>query len=139
MTTMPDLTRPEAPMSAVRPAEGSLTTPARPKLHPRLPQGSRRWFHRSWAGALRTLVLAAWSLGMFGETSQVRVTAQTPGAAPPPAPVQTIPGMPPVPDPRNLYSETATGRLSPAVAGALPRVYVPNVKGNTVTVIDSMT
>jgi YVTN family beta-propeller protein len=47
--------------------------------------------------------------------------------------------MPPVPDPTNLYSETAAGRLSPAVAGALPRVYVPNVKANTVTVIDPTT
>ncbi|HEY7142380.1 MAG TPA: YncE family protein [Methylomirabilota bacterium] len=47
--------------------------------------------------------------------------------------------MPSVPDPTNLYSETAAGRLSPAVAGALPRVYVPNVKANTVTVIDATT
>ena len=47
-----------------------------------------------------------------------------------------VPGMPPVPDPTNLYSETAAGKLSPAVAGALPRVYVPNVKANDVYVID---
>ena len=42
--------------------------------------------------------------------------------------VETVPGMPPVVDPANLYSETRAGKLSPAVAGALPRVYVPNVK-----------
>ena len=50
-----------------------------------------------------------------------------------------IPGMPPVVDPRNLYSEVAAEKLSPAVATALPRVYVPNVKSNTVTVIDPTT
>ena len=36
--------------------------------------------------------------------------------------------MPPVVDPTNLYSETAAGKLSPAVQGALPRVYVPNLR-----------
>ncbi len=54
-------------------------------------------------------------------------------------PVETVPGMPPVPDPSNLYSETRADKLSPAVAGALPRVYVPNRQGNDVTVIDPTT
>jgi YVTN family beta-propeller protein len=49
------------------------------------------------------------------------------------------PGMPPVPDRKNLYSETVAGRLSPAVAGALERVYVPNRSANTVSVIDPAT
>ena len=40
--------------------------------------------------------------------------------------IDTIPGMPPVVDPSNLYSETATGKMSDAVKGALTRVYVPN-------------
>ena len=64
-----------------------------------------------------------------------------PGPAPAPASPSgpMIPGMPPVPDPANLYSETAAGRFSSAVAGALSRVYVPNVKANTVTVIDPTT
>jgi YVTN family beta-propeller protein len=53
--------------------------------------------------------------------------------------VATVPGMPPVTDPANLYRETAAGKLSPAVAGALPRVYVPNVKSNDVYVIDPAT
>ena len=56
-----------------------------------------------------------------------------------PSRVATVPGMPPVPDPANLYSETATGKMSPAVAGALPRVYVPHVRGNDVWVIDPAT
>ena len=58
------------------------------------------------------------------------------------APAQTIApvdGMAPVPDPLNLYSETAAGRFSPAVAGALERVYVPNRAESTVSVIDPAT
>jgi len=55
------------------------------------------------------------------------------------AAVTTVPGMPPVVDPANLYSETAAGRMSPAVAGDLPRVYVPHVKSNDVYVIDPAT
>ena len=54
-------------------------------------------------------------------------------------PVQTLPGMPPVPDPNNLYSETAAGELSPGVVGDPPRVYVPNRRSNSVYVIDPST
>ena len=77
------------------------------------------------------------------------VAAQT-GAPPPPSAggavppasatrVATVPGMPEVPDRNNLYSETAAGRISGAVAGALERVYVPNRAANTVSVIDPAT
>ena len=44
--------------------------------------------------------------------------------------------MPPVLDARNLYSETASGKWSPAVQGDLERVYVPNLRSNDVYVID---
>src|SRR4029077_5193780 len=54
-------------------------------------------------------------------------------------PIETVPGMPPVVDPSNLYSETRSEKLSPAVANALPRVYVPNLKSNDVWVIDPAT
>jgi YVTN family beta-propeller protein len=53
--------------------------------------------------------------------------------------MEVAPGMPPVPDPGNLYSETAAGKMSPAVRGALERVYVPNVSSNDVYVIDPAT
>ena len=56
-----------------------------------------------------------------------------------PRAVETIPGMPPVVDAANLYSETRPDKLSPAVAQALPRVYVPNLKSNDVYVIDPAT
>ncbi len=61
----------------------------------------------------------------------------------PPSPaadaVVTVPGMPPVSDSRDLYSEAGAGKLSPAVADALPRIYVPNVQSNDVYVIDPAT
>jgi YVTN family beta-propeller protein len=62
-----------------------------------------------------------------------------PGAGANLAAVATVPGMPAVPDRTNLYSEVIAGRMSPAVAGALERVYVPNRSANTVSVIDPAT
>ena len=62
------------------------------------------------------------------------VAAQQPTRA-----VETIPGMPPVADPANLYSETRPDKLSAAVKPALPRIYVPNLKSNDVYVIDPST
>ena len=59
--------------------------------------------------------------------------------APQPPAIATIPGMPPVVDPANLYSEAAAGRMSDAVKDALPRVYVPNVRSDDVYVIDPAT
>jgi YVTN family beta-propeller protein len=53
--------------------------------------------------------------------------------------VATPPGMPPVVDPTNLYSETTAGKLSPAVASHPSRVYVPHLQSNDVYVIDPAT
>ena len=53
--------------------------------------------------------------------------------------VDVAPGMPPVLEPGNLYSGARAGSLSAAVAGALPRVYVPNLRSNDVYVIDPST
>ncbi len=53
--------------------------------------------------------------------------------------VQTVPGMPPVIDPSNLYSETRSEKLSPIVAKHLSRIYVPNRSSNDVWVIDPTT
>ncbi len=64
------------------------------------------------------------------------VQAQTAATAAPPATVATVPGMPPVPDPKNVYSEVAAGRFSPAVQGDLERVYVPNLRSGDVYVVD---
>ena len=56
-----------------------------------------------------------------------------------PEPVVTVPGMPPVVDPTNLYSEIGPDRVGPALKNDLPRVYVPNRRSNTVSVIDPAT
>ena len=63
--------------------------------------------------------------------------AQAPASAP--AAIITVPGMAPVVDPANLYSETTANKLSPALAGDLARVYVPNLQSNDVYVIDPAT
>ena len=55
------------------------------------------------------------------------------------AQIQPVPGMPPVPNPRNLYSETGPDKLSSAVAGHLELIYVPHVQSNDVYVIDPKT
>lgn len=47
--------------------------------------------------------------------------------------------MPPVLDASNLSSEASAGRLAPAAAQALRRVYVPNSEDGTVSVIDATT
>jgi YVTN family beta-propeller protein len=53
--------------------------------------------------------------------------------------IATVPGMPPVSDPSNLYSEAIAGKLSTVVSGDLPRIYVPNLQSNDVYVIDPAT
>ena len=90
-------------------------------------------------------VPAAAVLLLAGATATWLATAQTGVTAPATAqdgvasPVVTVSGMPPVADRNNLYSETAAGKFSPAVAQALERVYVPNRGANTVSVIDPAT
>lgn len=53
--------------------------------------------------------------------------------------VNTVPGMPPVVNPADMYSEAAAGHLSPAVKNDLERIYVPNLRSNDVYVIDPKT
>lgn len=53
--------------------------------------------------------------------------------------VQTIPGMPAVINPNNLYSETGADHIAPQIAQDPARVYVPNLRSNDVYVIDPAT
>jgi YVTN family beta-propeller protein len=86
--------------------------------------------------ALSMALVLSWGGGRAGAQ---QAPAPTPRAAPlsaaPPS-VEVLPGMPPVVNPSNLYSETHPGNLSPATATALPRIYVPNRQSNDVYVID---
>jgi len=51
----------------------------------------------------------------------------------------SLPGMPPVASPVNIYADDGAGMLSPAVRGVPYRIYVPNSGGSTVTVINPAT
>src|SRR5258708_5291649 len=53
-------------------------------------------------------------------------------------PANSLPGMPAVLEPRNIYSEDAAGKLNPTVRGFPTRVYVPNSGSNSVNVIDPL-
>jgi YVTN family beta-propeller protein len=47
-----------------------------------------------------------------------------------------LPGMPPVVDPHNIFSETTPSHIAPEVVKDPTRVYVPNLRSNDVYVID---
>jgi YVTN family beta-propeller protein len=93
--------------------------------------------HANRAGR-RVLARAAVAIMLWASLGTSGGLAQ-PGPGSAPRPVETVPGMPPVVDPRNLYSETGADKLSVRVAQALPRVYVPNRRSNDVYVIDPAT
>jgi YVTN family beta-propeller protein len=82
------------------------------------------------AAGTAALVLA----GLFADVQPSMAQAQ---ASAPAAPlVMVLPGMPGVPDAHNLYSETASGKISPALADDPVRIYVPNLRSNDVYVVD---
>jgi YVTN family beta-propeller protein len=95
-------------------------------------------------GKLATATLAASVvLAVVAWTASQRARAQASvpaasAAAPmtPGSSVSTVPGMPPVVDARNLYSEVAAGKFSAVVQGDLERIYVPNLRSDDVYVID---
>jgi YVTN family beta-propeller protein len=82
--------------------------------------------NRAWS-----LVAVLVTLTLLGGAS--RAISQATGR------VETVPGMPPVTNPTNLYSETGADKLSPSLANVPTRVYVPNVKSHEVHVIDPAT
>ena len=54
-------------------------------------------------------------------------------------PLDVLPGMPPVVNRNNLYSETASDKIAAVAKDDPPRVYVPNHAANEVAVIDPAT
>ena len=72
------------------------------------------------------------------QTVQVAAPAQ-PLPVAVPQPIDTVAGMAPVVDARNLYSETTADKMSATVQGHLPRIYVPNLRSHDVSVIDPAT
>jgi len=75
----------------------------------------------------------------LGVVGLIAVWVSTAAAQQPARAIETVPGMPPVVDSGNLYSEIRSGNLRPEVATALPRIYVPNRRSNDVSVIDPAT
>ena len=51
----------------------------------------------------------------------------------------SLPGMPPLLDPHDVYASARPGELSPAVRGVVSRIYVPNSRRASVDVIDPAT
>jgi len=93
-------------------------------------------FHPRWLAALGAATIAAACLwfpgGLTGASAED--TPASPNHRLPA--IEPAPGMPAVVDPANLYSEAGKNRLSPAVAGALSRIYVPDRISGDITVID---
>ncbi len=87
--------------------------------------------------ALTALVLAglgAWALGQAQGNAPASAPAAVASQPAVPA-ITTVPGMPPVPQPKNVYSETAR-TIGPALQSDLERIYVPNLRSNDVWVVD---
>lgn len=72
------------------------------------------------------VVAAVSSLGNAAGTTPSAVKAM----------ISTVAGMPSVLDADNLYSETRADQMLPEVKQDLERIYVPNLRGNNVSVID---
>jgi YVTN family beta-propeller protein len=83
-----------------------------------------------------SLAAALLMLGVQRNAARAQAAPATAASAPAAAAVATVGGMPPVIDARNLYSETAAGKISPALANDLERIYVPNLRSNDVYVVD---
>jgi YVTN family beta-propeller protein len=83
-------------------------------------------------------LVAALAVAFFADSISLTSAAEQAGSSATRT-IQTVPGMPPVVDPSNLYSETRSEKLSPVVAKHLSRVYVPNRSSNDVWVIDPAT
>lgn len=87
------------------------------------------------AGALSLAAVALAALSTWGGAASTAPAASAPAKAP----IATVPGMPPVVDADNLYSEIRPDQIQPAVKEDLERIYVPNLRGNNVSVIDPNT
>jgi YVTN family beta-propeller protein len=76
--------------------------------------------------------VAIWSRGRTHQSTVGTTTA-------PPVPAEAYAGMPEVTDLSNIYSDATPGHIAPAHLHDPPRVYVPNGRSNTVSVIDPAT
>jgi DNA-binding beta-propeller fold protein YncE len=97
--------------------------------------------------AVVLVVLAACSSGAAtaasthsAHSSSASRSASVPPPSSPPSPtIDVLPGMPPVTDASNVYSDAGANLLSPAAQAAKPLVYVPHSGSGDVYVIDPAT
>src|SRR5215471_13200177 len=87
--------------------------------------------------SLRLLLVLV--VGAIASSSGQLPADKTPPPTSPPTLDDLLPGMLPVFDPNDIYSETRPDKLSPVVRGFPARLYVPNGLSNTVNVIDPET
>ena len=92
-----------------------------------------RWMTVAAGSAALAAVLVLASVQRNTALAQAAAFAASAPAAPV---VVALPGIAALPDASNLYSETAAGKVSPALADDLVRVYVPNLRSNDVYVVD---
>jgi YVTN family beta-propeller protein len=95
----------------------------------------RIYFGGGFMENLRVLI----ALALFSWSAISNLAAAHAAEVAQPRSIQTVPGMPPVIDPNNIYSETRPDKMSAAVSNHLSRVYVPNRSSNDVWVIDPAT
>jgi len=129
-----------------------MSTP--PPLHRRRPPTAvlvRRWTTLLGALVVLALVVVAATTGTAGTGRRGRAgTTTTEHSTSPPGPqaaagsgcpaiAHPLPGMPPVPDPCDVYSADAAGDLSATARAARPLVYVPNGLSDSVDEIDPTT
>ena len=89
-----------------------------------------------WGVLLTAAVLGAAAVNAQKAAAPASAPGASASAATAAAGVATVPGMPPVVDARNLYSEVAAGKISAALRDDLERIYVPNLRSNDVYVVD---
>jgi YVTN family beta-propeller protein len=93
------------------------------------------------AAAVAVVAAACSGGGSSRKASASRTTTSPPTAAvaTTAAPGSTLPGMPPLLEPHDIYAADRPGQLSTEVKDFPNRVYVPNSESNTVDVIDPNT
>jgi YVTN family beta-propeller protein len=113
----------------------------RPHAKPSTRSGRSHRRAASLAALLLTATVAAITLAACGSGGNSNLNAGNQNSTPTATPtrIHTIPGMPAVVNPTNLYSQTRAHDFSPATKGALNRIYVPNLLSNDVYVIDPKT
>ena len=107
---------------------------------------------KRWAAgiALAAATTSAWTLTQGKASTSSSRSPQAAAAAQSPSPARaagrprahladTLPGMPTVANPRDIYAADRAGALSPVVAGFRPLLYVPNSESSSVDEIDPIT